>query len=218
MVPYGMQYTTVLFDFDGTLADTFSIVVDIGQYLVGKYRNQKITHSEIAYLRKKTPLEVIRYFKIPWYMLPFIIREGQKQFVQQLPGVKTVPGMKEVLRSIQREGFTIGIVSSNSQKNVQLFCKNNDIDSINFIEAKPTLFGKTGVIRRALKHQNLLPNQCIYVGDEVRDIEACTKLGITCISVAWGFNDAEILEQKNANRVVYVPKELLNKIKPLKSE
>ena len=66
-------------------------------------------------------------------------------------------------------------------------------------------------IRRARRH---LKSEIIYIGDELRDIEACRAVNVPIISVSWGFNSTEILEKNNPGMVAANTEEVYNFIPP----
>ena len=57
--------------------------------------------------------------------------------------------------------------------------------------------------------QALHPSNVLYVGDEVRDIEAAKKAGIRIAAVTWGYNSKKALEAYKPDYLVTKPEELL---------
>ena len=51
-------------------------------------------------------------------------------------------------------------------------------------------------------------DEIIYVGDEMRDIEASKKVGIPVIAVSWGLNKREALESFKPDQMAHSPKDL----------
>ena len=51
-------------------------------------------------------------------------------------------------------------------------------------------------------------HEAVYVGDEVRDIVACRRIGMPIISVTWGFNSADFLASAGPNHLAQSPEEL----------
>jgi phosphoglycolate phosphatase-like HAD superfamily hydrolase len=82
-----------------------------------------------------------------------------------------------------------------------------------FIHSELNLFGKSGALDKMLKKYKLHKPDVLYVGDEVRDIEACKKVGVDIVSVTWGFNSREVLEKYQPNKLVGTPEELLQCIR-----
>jgi phosphoglycolate phosphatase len=69
-----------------------------------------------------------------------------------------------------------------------------------------------------LKQQNLRLEQAIYVGDEIRDIEAAKRSNIKVIAVSWGFNSKEILAQHEPDFLIDEPKQLKEAIASLQTK
>ena len=60
--------------------------------------------------------------------------------------------------------------------------------------------------------QGVEKNETLCIGDEVRDVQAAKKADVRIVSVSWGFNSPELLEQAGAERIVSTPEELLEAI------
>jgi len=56
----------------------------------------------------------------------------------------------------------------------------------------------------------LYTEDVIYIGDEVRDIEAARAAGIKIASVTWGYNLESILTENKPDYIVTQPRDLLN--------
>jgi phosphoglycolate phosphatase-like HAD superfamily hydrolase len=73
------------------------------------------------------------------------------------------------------------------------------------------MFGKAKVLKELLNKENLNKDDCIYIGDEVRDIEACKEIGLRLVSVTWGYNVDSVLKAYNPDFLANTP-QALNKI------
>lgn len=190
---------TIIFDFDGTLVDTFSESVSVYNEKIAPYFGiSKVEEREIESLRKKPILEVLDHLGIKPYKLPLIAAKIRVLMTESTGTAKLVDGMGGVLDRIKRTGYRIGIVSSNSRKNIALCMKHNDVDCVDFIHTGRNLFGKHLVIRKCMKAYGIRRDDVVYVGDEIRDIEACRKAGVKIVSVCWGYNSREGLGKLNA--------------------
>jgi len=72
-----------------------------------------------------------------------------------------------------------------------------------------TLFRKGKLIVRCLEQRQFLPHQTIYVGDEVRDIDAARFAGVRPVSVSWGFNSRAALAAAEPDWLIDDPTQLL---------
>ena len=59
-----------------------------------------------------------------------------------------------------------------------------------------------------MKSFHLKPVDIVYIGDEVRDVEAAKAMGVKIVSVTWGFQSKQILERGEPDYIAEKPKEL----------
>jgi phosphoglycolate phosphatase len=200
----------ILFDFDGTIVDSVAVGIEITNRLAGEFNFSPFTQVELDRLKTLGSREALKQSKIPLYKIPFLIRRFSQEMNQEIPHLTLFPGMKETVLELRRRGHYLGIVSTNSVKNIQDFLSVHDLDStFDFIAASYTLFGKSRLIRRLIRQHSLHEARVFYVGDETRDIEAAKKSGVTAIAVTWGLNSPEILLSYQPDFLIRDPKELL---------
>lgn len=102
-------------------------------------------------------------------------------------------------------------MSSNSQPNVESFIREHKLeDCFNGIYGGIGLFSKARSLRKVIRHNKLDYNECFYIGDEVRDINAAKRAKVRSVGVAWGYNDASALKNEKPYAVVNNPEELLS--------
>lgn len=204
----------ILFDFDGTIVDSVEIGIKITNRLASEFGFLPFTEAELQRLKTLGSREALKQSKIPLFKIPFLIRRFSQELNHEIPHLNLFPGMKDTLLELKKQGHALGIVSTNSVKNIQDFLIIQDlVSTFDFIAASYTLFGKSRLIQRILRQQNLLPSQVFYVGDETRDIEAARKSGVTAIAVSWGLNAPEILNANHPDYLIHDPKELLTLIR-----
>ncbi|PLZ91002.1 HAD-IA family hydrolase [Fischerella thermalis] len=206
-----MTQKVVIFDFDGTIADTVDALVSIANRLAKEFGYVQITPEELALLRNLTSREIINYSGISVFKIPFLVKKIKGELKSKIPELKPIPGMKETLIDLKNAGHRLGIITSNSKDNVTEFLRINELDNLfEFIYSGITIFGKTTIINNLLKQKQLKPEEVIYVGDETRDIEASKKANIKVVAVSWGFNSPEVLAKQNPNYLIHHPSELLD--------
>jgi phosphoglycolate phosphatase len=204
----------IIFDFDGTIADTMSMTYRIYERMATKY-GMPVLSKEAFQSYKKLPLkERLNKQGIPFYMVPKLLSESQ--MLQDEFKDEAVPfeGMEEVLENLNKT-FKLIIISSNHKKFIKYFLKSHEINVFKKVYGKAALFGKAGVIKKVLKKLGYDKSEAIYVGDETRDIIACKELGIDLISVSWGYDDKSLLEKENALMIAKTPKDILSFVKSL---
>ena len=201
--------TTLIFDFDGTIADTLELHRDIYNQLAQKYQRKLISESDISNLRDYGMRDFLKRMNIPLYRLPFLIQEGQT-LAKSHPISDTIPGMSAVLNQLAPK-YRLGILTSNTKQYCQQFLTHHHLDqNFSFLQAERDLFGKDHKLRKLLKDERLTPQEVIYIGDEARDMEAAKKVGISPIGVSWGFNSQQTLRNAGAKELFKQPEELLS--------
>jgi phosphoglycolate phosphatase len=201
----------IVFDFDGTISDSFDLVVNIINYYADEFGYPVASHDEITKLRNLSSREVLQVSEIPFWKMPFLIGKVKKEMNHRMVHLNPIPGMKDVLGELKSRGCKLGILTSNSEKNVRDFLKRNHMDDLfEFIYSGSTLFGKDRVLKKILRQENIDLDRLIYVGDETRDVEAAKKMGIRAIAVSWGFNSSPALAAHNPDFLIHQPRELLH--------
>lgn len=199
----------IIFDFDGTLADTIDILLSITNRLSAEFGFKSATKEELAQLSNLNSWQILQYSGISIFKFPLLIRRLKAELHSEVPHIQLFPGIKEVLLELKKRGFQLGIITSNSRENVLGTLEKNGLqDTFTFIYSGST-FGKHKVINKWLRIENIHTEKVIYVGDEIRDIDAAKKTGIKVIAVGWGFNSPQALAAQNPNFLIERPQELI---------
>ena len=210
-----MAKKVIIFDFDGTIADTLLSVVNILNHLASKYGYKTIKLSDVTALRGKTSKEILKGLRISLLKLPFVVRSARQEFRKEVELLKPAAGIKKALLQLKKMGYKLGIVTSNSEENVNKFLKTNNMLCFDFVYSGSSVFGKAGVIKNLMESQRLKPEEAVYVGDETRDIDAAKKVGVQIIAVSWGFNSRRILEKQKPDFLIDTPNKLIKIVERL---
>lgn len=198
----------IVFDFDGTIADIKPIIHLLSNQASEKFHLQDITPEKIHKARNMSPREIMVYFHIPFFLIPPLaayVKFQQKQMIDHIPPVK---GIEDLLCNLSKKTYQLGIVTSNNTETVSQFLNKHTITLFSFIHSELNLFGKHKALQNLMTGKKISSDQIIYIGDEVRDIQACKKIGIPIISVTWGFNGRRILKKHNPDYLVDKPEEI----------
>lgn len=206
----------IIFDFDGTLADTIDLAFNIFNRIAHEYNLKQIREEDKLALSTQKPKDLLKKYEVSKVKLVLLLLRIRKEMANHLSDLKLVNGIKESLQAIKQSGFRLGILTSNSKNNVSIFLENNNLtDLIDFIYSGKSIFGKDKVMKSLFEQEKLSKGDIIYVGDEIRDIEASKKVGIPVISVTWGLNNSEILASFHPDQIAHSPKELLGCIQKI---
>jgi len=201
---------TYIFDFDGTLANTFDLILEAVNYYALQYGYTPLTHTEAVKLRSLSAQKVLVGLGLSHWKVFELMLKVRRYMQSRMQQVNFYPGVLEVLQHLKAEGHDLGIVSSNSAKNVSMLLQKENCHLFSFICPSSHLLGKARVLKRLLKEKKLDKNQVYYIGDEVRDIEAAHHCGIQMIAVSWGFNTKELLVTKHPKYLIEAIQELKN--------
>ncbi|MEB3211693.1 MAG: HAD-IA family hydrolase [Leptolyngbyaceae bacterium] len=201
----------IIFDFDGTLADTLEPLLAITNRLAAEFGYPQLDLEAVHKLQRLSTREIIRESRVPVFKIPFLLRRLKADLHNEIHRVNVFPGIPQALSTLHESGYQLGIVTSNSTDNVNVFLKVHQLDSLfDFVHAGTTIFGKHRIIQRILKQRAIDVSKVLYVGDETRDIESAGKLPIQIASVTWGFNTRQVLEQHNPDYLIDHPQDLLH--------
>lgn len=199
---------TIIFDFDGTIADTLSVVIRIANKFADHYGYNKIPLSDLPKLREKKPSAVLRHLGISIFKLPIVARKIRFEMNKEIVNLKTAVDLKDTLVHLKENGCILGILTTNSRENVVEFLKKNDLELFDFVYSGRAVFGKSRLLKKLMKEKKIPHEDLIYVGDEIRDVEAAKKAGIKVIGVSWGYNTKSALLESHPDHIVEKPEEL----------
>lgn len=200
----------VVFDFDGTIADTLDLAFAIFNRIAPDYHVRQADKQELELLRSRKPQELLKLYGITRLRLLTLLLRIQKELTHHISEAALVQGMESSLRQLRRAGFSLGILTSNSRENVARFLEHHALGGLmDFIYSGNSLFGKDKIIRRMLGKEKIAREHVVYTGDETRDIEACHRAGIPVIAVSWGLQGRDLLATSHPDYLVDDPAELL---------
>ncbi|MBY0472192.1 HAD hydrolase-like protein [bacterium] len=199
-----------IFDFDGTICDSFLTFIEALNHHCEKYRYRRIEPAAIESLREMSSREVLHHLGIPVRTLPFVVRSVRKFLLTRLGGLKSISGISEAITALRANGNQVGCITSNSEELVTEFLKKKNI-TMDIIVAGSSIFGKARLIRKLMREEgsSLLHDRIYYVGDESRDIESAKRAGVKSVAVAWGFNSYQRLSKEEPDYLCIHPHELL---------
>jgi phosphoglycolate phosphatase len=213
-----MMTGTVIFDFDGTLADSHELAVNLYNELARKHGYKKINEYEVAGFSKISIAERLKVLGVPFYRLPGLVSEMKRNYRDAVDSLKIVVGVSSVIDELAAAGNRLSLISSNLKSIIERFLANHNITYFEHIYCSKDLFGKSYQINRYLKTFHIPKEEVVYIGDEFRDIESCKKCRVRIIAVTWGYDAAELLVQGKPDFVVSHPAELVPLLRELLAE
>jgi len=205
-----MLYRTIIFDFDGTIADTMEEGLTIFNKIAPEYGIRQIAREELMELRHLTINQLIDHLQIPKTKVPIFIARGTMMMRGSVARLPLIAGMREMLLSMRPQVDRFGILTSNAVANVELFLESHGIRELfDFISSTSKLTGKSRYLKSIRRQYSLKLGEMLYVGDELRDLKAAKKAGVPFAGVTWGFNSREALAKEDPELLIDNPDEFL---------
>lgn len=186
-------YRLVVFDFDGTLADSFPWFVGALNGVAERHRFRKVGRAEAEAMRPLTTRRILAELRVPAWKLPAIARHMRALKALAAGDIASFAGVPELLGTLAARGVPAAIVSSDSENSVRRTLGPAASAQVAHFACGAALFGKAPKIVRVLKAAGVPPRDAIYIGDETRDADAAAEAGVAFGAVAWGYAAPEAL-------------------------
>ena len=205
--PATRRYDLLLFDFDGTLADS-SVLFERFVPALAQQRGVSEPAAGWQSLRALPTGEMLRALRIRWWQLPALTRQMRSMMADNLDQVSLFPGMLPVLQQLHRQGVQLVVVSSNSRHSVEQVL-GPALPLFSALHCGASLLGKRRIMARALRQARVPAARALSIGDECRDAQASQACGIAFAGVSWGVATAAALQPYSAVALLARPDDLL---------
>ena len=196
-----MPYKLAIFDFDGTLADSFPWFVEIFDLVADRYRFKRLDRSSLDRLRGLSARELIALCGVPAWKLPFIAAHVRRLAAREAQRIPLFNGAGEMLEALRAAEVATAIVTSNSEANVRTILGPRLSVLVDHYACGASMFGKASKLREALRASGVAAREAICIGDELRDIDAAEAEGIAFGAVGWGYTDLAALAARRPAEV-----------------
>lgn len=190
-----LKYQLVIFDFDGTLADSMPWLYSMIDHLVEKFNFDQPSKFDLESLRTSHAREVMKKYNVSFWKMLRMSQYVQKHMKKDIHQIQLFPEMEAVLKDLHELGVQLALVTSNSLHNVQQVLGPEICSLFDQYECGVSIFGKTSKFKKVLKKTKTSPDQALCIGDEIRDMEAAHQAGIAFGAVSWGYTLPEVLSR-----------------------
>ena len=167
-----MKYRLAIFDFDGTLADSFPFFVQVFNQLAEQHGFKKIDPDLAPTFRHYNARQIMKQVGMPAWKLPFVVKSFTSLMRQNAASISLFEDVDNLLRYLADRAVTLAIVSSNSHENVSRILGPENTKLISQFEGGVSIFGKPARLQKVLKKTGIPSREVIYIGDQVADLEA----------------------------------------------
>lgn len=190
-----MKY--LIWDFNGTIIDDIDVCIEIENEIIKKYIDRKpITKEE--YLNIFT-FPVINYYEklgFKWDNCSYddISKIWIEAYKAREKDVKLFDGVVELLKKAQNKGIKNCIISASETEILKNQLKNLGVyEYFDEISGADDIYGHGKAERAKAFMKDKDPNECLYLGDTLHDLETANQMGIKCILTATGHQSKEVL-------------------------
>ena len=195
------QVKAVLFDLDGTLLDTYQLILDSMRYTIATELGLDCSDEQLM-AKVGQPLAIqFTDFTDDSALIDELLRVYRAYNETRHDAVvRAFEGIPEVLAALKEAGFALGVVTS---KRHELAQRGLDITGIarfmDFVigpDDWPEFKPAPGGVLHGCRLAGCAPDECVYVGDSPFDIQAGNSAGCFTIAALWGmFSEATLREQ-----------------------
>ena len=178
----------IIFDVDGTLAETHELIFASFNHVAEKYLNKHLTNEEIVALFGPTEDVILKEWMKDDYESA---RKDYYDFYESNhPKMAEIfPGLREAVNYIKEQKIPLGIFTGKGRDSANITLKSIGLfDQFDMIlsgddveEHKPSPEG----INNLLGSYNLRPERVLMIGDAIHDVMASESAGVKCALVLW---------------------------------
>ncbi len=214
-----MPYKLAIFDLDGTLLDTLDDLADAVNHALAAYDFPARTKEEVCSFIGNGARHLIRCAvgENVDEATMLAVFEEYSEYYKTHGDIKTRPydGIIDMLDRLKKSGVKLAMLSNKPDSAVQILNKRYFGDVFDFaageragIPRKPA----PDAINAILEDFMLSADESVYIGDSDVDVDAARNASMTCISVCWGFRDADFLSAHGATHIISKADELFDEI------
>ncbi|RYY73279.1 MAG: HAD family hydrolase [Gammaproteobacteria bacterium] len=203
-----MKYKLAIFDFDGTLADSFPFFLSVFNQLAEEYNFKKIDTASVAEYRHYDAKQIMKLVGLPKWQLPIVGKRFMSLMKDDANSIKLFDGISETLEFLVAKNIRVAVVSSNSLENVRYILGEEVSRLVASYDCGMSIFGKAARLEKTLRLNKLKAADAIYIGDQITDVEAAHKISMPFGAVAWGYAAIESLQTHVPEEIFDTPRDI----------
>jgi phosphoglycolate phosphatase len=209
---WSMNCKLVIFDFDGTLANSFPFVLAMLDELAEKFNTRKMNREDLPKLRHYSPHKIMKMHKVRIWKVPGILKYTRVLMRRDAHRIAKFEGIDELIRELSLRKIKLGIVTTNTRAIVEQVLGEDIFRLFNYFLGDVSLFGKPKALKKMLTLAGCENSETLAIGDELRDLDAAAKVKIPFGAVSWGFSSPEALSARNPLFTFTYPAQILESI------
>ncbi|WP_234497939.1 HAD hydrolase-like protein [Vibrio maritimus] len=193
------SYKLVIFDFDGTVTDSFPVFLSILSKVTNKYNLYSVdvnNHKEVEMFRSMNTLNILKKLGVTKVKLPFVVSYTRALMYEHCDNIRLIPEVIVAAKELSSYGVKVAIVSSSTNSYIASVLGEHDMSIFDEIASGVSIFGKASKIKAICRRAGIEGKDAILIGDEVRDEAAAAAANIHFTAVLWGYNNASSFNDK----------------------
>lgn len=199
------RYDLIIFDFDGTLADSLTWFRGVLGDVVDKHGLPPIDDERAEALRNLPPKTIMNELGIPSWKIPLLAADVRTRAAKNVDKIHLFDGVRDLIETLSDSGVKLAVVSSNGETAVRAVLGDALCERFDIFACGAALFGKASIFRKVIRKAGTTPARTLSVGDEVRDIDAARETGCVAGAVSWGFATETILAAQSPDAMFDTP-------------
>ena len=203
-----MTYRLAMFDFDGTLADSYPFFLSVFNTVADRHAFRRIDVARAGELRHLGVRQMMDHVGLPSWKLPLASKTFMAMMQDSAHEIPLFDGIADALRHLHGRGVRLAVVSSNAEHNVRAVLGPELTALVARFDCGMSVFGKASRIRAVLKACGAAPAEALYIGDQATDAEAARKAGVAFGAVHWGYATIDALRAQACATEFVTPADL----------
>ncbi len=177
----------VLFDFDGTLADTVPLIVESYRHTLAELEVE-VEDEQIRSWIGRILFDVLEE-RHPGRGEELVRRYREHNLAHHDTLIRTVPGADALVRDLQEAGIPVALVSSKGRDTVRRGMRVTGLPEVEHVVGlEDTTAHKPSPepLLEGARRLGVEPAACVYVGDAIVDVLAARAAGMASVAVTWG--------------------------------
>ena len=213
----------VIFDLDGTIADTVSAITEAVNMTMERFSFPVHTVDQVRAAIGNGATTLVRRlipegFRDDTELVLRVRRVYDEMYaLTYMHSTDTYDGIDEALRFLEyNRGLKLAVFSNKQDEYVKALCNQYFPDGIisgargqTELPIKPDIAG----LLKVVDDLGVTLDECVYVGDSEVDVKTAENAGVDFIGVSWGFVGRDVLAANGATTIIDRPEQLLDLIK-----
>ena len=143
-----MTYKLLIFDFDGTLANSFPWVLGILDELAEKFKALPLDHSKLNEIKNYPPRKILKMHNVPIWKLPAILKFTRARMHSNGESIIRFEGVDDLLQDLNDRNIRMALVTTNTCETVRRVLGEDLYNLFQLFEDKVSIFWKTRRIKK----------------------------------------------------------------------